>query len=491
MRQSEGDEFLQPLVNGSIHATAWPPLLHQVVRTVRSRSLFQRGQHIVVAISGGPDSVALLSILHHLRSSWALTLSAVHCNYGLRGAESEGDQQFVKAFCQELGVSLHVRRVDLQPDGRRTSLQAVARDFRYRVMQEIAEQCGADRIAVGHTANDQAETVLLWMLRGAGPTGLSGMPAFRDHNIIRPLYDTKRQEILTYLRATGLSFREDSSNFKPHYLRNRVRTEVIPVLTQLVPSSVDALCRLAEICREDDRYLDQQSTALSSPALKQESDGGWTIDRGCFLELPRALQRRCIRNLFRRNDAQFRSPSLRTVDRIIRLASGKGSGSSLDVKGGHVLVGDRHLRFVPLQAREISHTGQPHDRCQEFLSVPGELIWSGTGQRLQVQQQARTRMCAPLGKDRILVDADRVSQPLVVRNWLPGDRFHPSGMGGHSKKIQDFFTDLKVPIAARSLVPLVVAPEGILWVVGYRQDERWAPTAATKRCLVFTSENLA
>ena len=132
--------------------------------------------------------------------------------------------------------------------------------------------------------------------------------------------------------------------------------------------------------------------------MKRESDGGWTIDRVCFLDLPVSLQRRCIRNLFRQTDDQFRSPSLRTVDRIIRLASKGESDSSLDVKGGHVVVSDRHLRFVPLQARAISHAGQPHGSCQEFLSVPGELLWSGTGQRLQVQQQARSQLCAPLGK---------------------------------------------------------------------------------------------
>ncbi|MGQ0555974.1 MAG: tRNA lysidine(34) synthetase TilS [Nitrospiraceae bacterium] len=491
MKPSEGDEFLQPVFNRSIHVTAWLSLLHQVVRTVRSRSLFQRGQHILVAISGGPDSVALLSILSHLRSSWALTLSAVHCNYGLRGAESEGDQQFVEAFCQEIGVSLHVRRVGLQTEGRSASVQAAARDLRYRVMQEIAEQCGADRIAVGHTANDQAETVVLWMLRGAGLTGLSGMPAFRDHNVIRPLYETTRQEILTYLCKAGLSFREDSSNFKPHYLRNRVRREVIPVLTELVPSSVDALCRLAEICREDDRYLDQQSTTLSASAVERAFDGGWTIDRVYFLELPGSLQRRCIRDLFRQTDDQFRSPSLRTVDRIIHLASKSASGSSLDVKGGRVVVDDHRLRFVPLQTRTVADTEQRPDSRQEFLSVPGGLLWAGTGQRLQVQQQVSNQLCVSQGKGRILVDADLVSQPLMVRNWLPGDRFHPAGMGGQAKKLQDFFTDLKISITVRSRIPLVVAPEGILWVVGYRQDERWAPTATTKRCLVFTCEDLA
>ncbi len=445
----------------------------------------------MVAISGGPDSVALLSILHHLRPSWDLTLTAVHCNYGLRGDESEGDQQFVMAFCQGLGVPLYVRRVGLHTSGRKASLQAEARDLRYRVMQEIAEKCGVDRIAVGHTADDQAETVLLWMLRGAGLTGLSGMPAFRDNKIVRPLYDTKRQEILTYLRTAKLSFREDSSNVQPQYLRNRVRREVIPILNRLVPSSVDALCELADICREDDRYLDQQIDALSAAVVKRGSAGGWAIDRSFLRELPHALQRRCIRNLFRQNDDRFRAPSLQTIDRIIRLASKGASSSSLDVKGGRVVVGDRQLRFVLLQARTISHAQQLRGNSQEILSVPGELIWSGTGHRLQVQQQTRTQICTPLGKNQILVDADRVSQPLMVRNWLPGDRFHPSGMGGHSKKLQDFFTDLKIPLAARSLIPLVVAPEGILLVVGYRQDDRWVPTAATKRWLVFTSDNLS
>ncbi len=491
MKPPEGDESLSPAVHPAIHTATWPPLVHRVVRTVRSRHLLQRGQHILIAISGGPDSVALLSILHHLRSSWALTLTAVHCNYGLRGGESEGDQAFVEAFCHGLGVPLHVRRVGLHSPGRTTSLQAEARDLRYRVMQEIAEECGADRIAVGHTADDQAETVLLWMLRGAGLTGLSGMPAFRNQKIIRPLYDTKRQGVLRYLRATGLSFREDSSNLQPKYLRNRVRREVLPILNQLVPSSVEALCKLADLCREDDQYLDQQVDALSSFAVKRGTAGDWEIDFDVLLELPQALQRRCVRNLFRQDDHQRRSPGIQTVDRILRLASTGRSGSSLDVKRGRVLVAGHHLRFIPLSAPATSPVGQPHSTCQAVLSVPGELTWPGTGQRLQVQREARDQICAIVGKDRILVDADLVSQPLLVRNWLPGDRFHPSGMGGHSKKLQDFFMDLKIPIAVRSRIPLVVAPEGILWVVGYRQDDRWVPTISTERCLLFTSESVS
>ena len=170
-------------VAGKVLRQAWPAVLHRVVKTIRSNGLVERGQHLLVAVSGGPDSVALLSLLHRLRSSWALTLTAVHFNYKLRGAESDEDQEFVAVLCRELEIPLHAKRLDVRKRAPRTSLQAAARDLRYRAMMDIAEACGADRIAVGHTADDQAETVLLWMLRGAGLTGLSGMPVSRNiHN---------------------------------------------------------------------------------------------------------------------------------------------------------------------------------------------------------------------------------------------------------------------------------------------------------------------
>lgn len=443
----------------------------------------------MVAISGGPDSVALLSILHRLHAQWNLTLTAVHCNYGLRGAESEEDQRCVETLCHGLAVPLHVRAVRLRTHGRPTSIQAEARDVRYRVMHEIANLCGADRIAVGHTADDQAETVLLWMLRGAGLAGLSGMPAVRDDAVVRPLYETTRREILTYLRTAGLSYREDSSNAKPLYLRNRVRRELIPLLTQLVPSSVEGLCRLADLCRTDDRYLDQDVAARTASAVKWGRTGSWTLDRRVFLELPLPLQRRCLRLLLRHADAQQRPFGLRTIDHMIHLASLPKSWSRLRLKAGHVVVTREALRFLPFPARGDGHQ-QPSENLTPRASfpVPGEVVWSGTGQRLHVQLQGYDGRQVSPGREQILVDADRISLPLTVRRWLPGDRFCPRGMGGHSKKVQDFFTDMKIPLEARSRIPLVVAPEGILWIVGYRQDERWVPTSSTVRCLVLAAD---
>jgi len=467
----------------------WPPLLHRVVRTIRSRDLLRHRQHVVVAISGGPDSVALLSLLHQLRSSWSLTLTAVHCNYGLRGSESEGDQQFVETLCRELRVPLHVKAIDLQSHPPRASLQAIARARRYQVFREVAAGCGADRIAVGHTADDQAETVILWMLRGAGLTGISGMPAIRDGSIVRPLYDVRRQEILTYLEQAQLTFREDSSNGKPLYLRNRIRHEVMPVLQRLAPSTVESLCRLADLCREDDRYLEQHVAELCGVKEILQSDGSWMIQQAVFRRFSKAVQRRLLRALIQSTDCQQRSPHWNVVERVLQAVSSEQWGSMIPLQSGWIAVEQDQVQFTPLGTVTVGQRTSV-EIAPQVLSIPGRLIWSGTGQVIQVQHQIASELGMTLGKDCIVVDAQKLSQPWSLRSWLPGDRFYPFGMHGHSKKIQDFFIDQRVPIEARSRIPLLVAPEGIVWVVGYRQDQRWVPIASTERRLVVSVSGL-
>ena len=443
------------------------------------------GHHLLVAVSGGPDSVALLSLLHQLRSSWALTLTAVHCNYGLRGCESEGDQQFVEALCHELGIPLHVKAIDLRSRPPRSSLQAVARVRRYEVFAEVAQHCGADRIAVGHTADDQAETVVLWMLRGGGLRGLSGMPAIRDGAIVRPLYDVRRQEILAYLEQAQRPFREDSSNGTPRYLRNRIRHEVMPVLQRVVPSTVEALCRLADLCREDDRYLEQHVGELFRVKEIVQADGSWMIQQAVFRGVTKAVQRRLLRALLRSTDYQQRSPRWNVVERVMQTISQEQWGSAIPFRGGWVLVEQDQIRYVLPGTVPVDH-GTESKRAPQILSIPGKLVWSGTGQVIEVQHLVGHDQGMALGRDYILVDAQLLSQPWSLRSWLPGDRFYPFGLRGHSKKLQDFFTDQQVPAATRRRIPLLVAPEGIVWVVGYRHDQRWIPTANTECCLLVT-----
>ena len=474
-----------PTEEKKFNRQTWPALLHRMARTVRSRDLFQPGEHFLVAVSGGPDSVALLSLLHRLRASWRLSLTAAHFNYGLRGEESDGDQEFVTALCRYLEVPLVTRRLDVRRRTRGSSLQAAARDLRYRALAEIAEQCGADRIAVGHTADDQAETMLLWMLRGAGLTGLAGMPAARDGKIIRPLYDSTRKEVLAYLGRSGLSYRQDSSNEKLLYARNRIRHELLPLLKRLVPSSVQALCRSADLCREDDRYLDAHLASLCEGHVRQAPDGSWVTERAFVRQLPRSLQRRLIRDLLRRCDPVQRAAGARMVEQIVHAVMRKGT-LQRTMKSGRLLVTELEVRCVPSR-REVLQDKNTVPTPM-VLVAPSQVVWAGTGQTIQVQQQARKQVDdVKPGPARIVVDAERVSAPLIVRPWQPGDRFQPQGMHGRSKKLQDFFTDLKIPIAARRRIPVVAAPEGIVWIVGYRQDERWVVTAETRHCLVLTA----
>ena len=188
-------------------SAARPVLLAQLVRTVRQHQLFVSGHHVVVAVSGGPDSIALLSLLHRLAPSWRLTLTVAHCNYGLRGEESDADEAFVSTFCGERQLNLVVQRPSLATRRQRSSLQAAAREARYDFMKQLANELGADRIAVGHTANDQTETVLMWLLRGAGLTGLAGMPYAREDRIIRPLLTATREEVVAYLDHEELTYR--------------------------------------------------------------------------------------------------------------------------------------------------------------------------------------------------------------------------------------------------------------------------------------------
>ncbi|MCA1958307.1 MAG: tRNA lysidine(34) synthetase TilS [Nitrospira sp.] len=471
--------------------TGWPPLLRRVVRTIRTRRLFEPGRHLLVAVSGGPDSMALLSLLNRLRPSWRLTLTVVHYNYGLRGTESDGDQACVEDLCRRWDLPLFVERLDVGSRPRGASLQATARELRYEAMMKRALVCGADLIALGHTADDQAETVMLWMLRGAGLTGVSGMPPCRNHLFVRPLYETRRADVLAYLRDEGVPFRWDSSNEKPIYLRNRIRHEIMPVLEKVVPSAVGALCRLADLCVEDDRYLEKHVVALCEGWITRLPDGRKAVDRSFFKSLPRAVQRRVVRNLGKECDLGGRPPGMKTVESLLRIANGPTACSSMRMASVGVMVERDRLCFAPSdfsanfgESAGVSSAGT----VPIALTIPGAVIWPKTGHRIEAFKIKKKDLRLMEGRDRktIVVDANKISEGLVVRSWKPGDRFYPFGMGGRSKKLQDFFTDLKVPVRERRHVPIVEASEGIVWVVGYRQDNRWSVDEKAEWCVVLS-----
>ena len=475
----------------TVRSAARPGLLNQMVRTVRQRALFVPGQRLLVAVSGGADSMALLSLLHRLAPSWRLSLTAVHFNYGLRGGESDADESFVRAWCEERHIPLIVEQPLLPKKRGASSLQAAAREARYAAMQQIARDAGADRIVVGHTANDQAETMVMWMLRGAGLSGLAGMPYVRDGIIVRPLLASTRKDVLAYLDLEGLSYRSDSSNEKPLYHRNLIRKEIMPVLTRLRPAAVCMLQRLADVLRDDEVYLEQIVGGLISSLVSGDEKGHQRLNRQGIVALPVALQRRLIRRVLRSSDEQGRAPSLRVVEGVRHFLLKGRPGARLTMRSGLLILKRGYAELTRSQNGRLKGSPDTNRASSAELPVPvpSVVYWGRRNYRIEVELMTRdeaTQLPLTPSASRALFDAHRFSEPLVVRVWQAGDRFSPKGMRGRTKKLQDLFTDLKLVREDRRDIPLLVAPEGILWVVGHRQDDRFVVRDSTTSCLVVT-----
>ncbi|BCA53669.1 tRNA(Ile)-lysidine synthase [Nitrospira sp. KM1] len=448
------------------------------------------GQHVLVAVSGGPDSTALLSLVAALATSWNLKLTAVHFNYGLRGAESEGDEAFVSELCRAQGISLIVQHHTLKKRPGASSLQELAREFRYDALARLRVEYGADRILTAHTANDQAETVLLWLLRGSGLTGLAGMPFSRDGFIIRPMLAVTRQHVMEYLARNRLTYRRDSSNKSDRYRRNRVRSEVLPLMEKIVPAVVPLLQRQAALLREDEAYLEQVVRRLYGSFVSIDAAGRQRLRRRECAALPIAIQRRLIRLMLRKVEAKGLASSFRVVEAVRRFCLTRKQGAITALRDGHVSCDREYLWLSKGPAGSgSSRTTKVNSHEAVAVSIPSTVYWPGTDQEIHVQVLPR-ETALPLLKTRpghlAVFDADRMSEPLMLRGWRNGDCFHPIGMGGKRKKVQDLFTDMKIARPERSAIPLLTAPEGILWVVGRREDERFRVHDGTSRCLVVT-----
>lgn len=469
-------------------ALASPRLARAVARTVRRHKLIEAGDHILVAVSGGPDSVALLSWL----ASWAddhgrgrgFSVSAAHVNHALRGVESEQDAKFVASLCEQIGVEFVSERVPLAEAGacrtrpKGVSLQEYARELRYAALVRMADRLGASKIALGHTADDQAETLLMWMLRGSGAGGLAGIPPVRERLFIRPLLEVRRADILAYLRARELEFRTDSSNAKPLYLRNRVRHELLPFLRQFNPGIVGVLNRQADILREEHVYLEAVARGHVARLVRVEPDGEVVLDRTGLLALAIALQRRVLRAIMRQMTGAAKGPGFAAVELVLeRVVQGR-SGTEAVVEGVHVAREYGRIRFRPASAARTERARGVQCDMALPVPVPSDTVWPLTGQTIRLhwdEPGGKSAMAGSSGRNqrRAIFDPARFTNELVIRTWRPGDTFQPLGMAGRRKKLQDFFADLKVPRGDRSRVPVLVAPEGILWVVGYRADHRF------------------
>jgi tRNA(Ile)-lysidine synthase len=453
----------------------------KVDQAIRAKGLMAPGDRIVVAVSGGPDSVALFRCLVELRTRWNWDISIGHVNHGFRGAESDGDAKFVEVLAGKFGIPAMVRWLHLNKHDaklERQSLQEYARAARYQALEQMVLDWNATKLVLGHTADDQAETVLMWMLRGCGTGGLGGIPPKRGAHVVRPLLDIQRSEIVAYLEERQEEFRVDSTNAQPVYLRNRIRQHLIPQLKQYSQGIVNVLTRQAHILRDDHAYLE----ALADEALQRtcvsDRPGERQFDRLALLTVPLPIRRRVVRQSLQVVAGHTQSPRFDLVERVLdRLEHGQ-SGWAIACHG--VWVGQEYDRLVMSCREEMNQPGTDYSgRSPMPLTIPGEVVWLPTGQRFSITRKSFPVIDGQGHHSEIYLDPAKFTPELALRSWVPGDIFCPKGLGGRQKKLQDFFSDLKVPRSQRNKVPLLVAPEGIVWVGGLRADERFQVSPST------------
>jgi tRNA(Ile)-lysidine synthase len=473
-------------------------MLIQVRRTIRRYDLLPAGTRVAVAVSGGADSVALVRALLDVAPELGfLVAGLVHLNHLLRGDDADADE----AFCRDLAAGLDIpfvsERVDVAALAASSgcSVERAAHDARLAFFSQAAERLGASAVAVAHTRDDQAETFLLRLLRGAGPRGLGGMHP-RSGLVIRPFLHTSRRQVREYVAERGLEFRSDVSNNDLTIPRNRVRHELIPLLEErFSPSIVDALDRAAAIAREDGHYLERAAEEAAARLVKRHSDCVELSVPGLLAEAP-AVRRRVLRTA-QQMAAEGRFVGFEAVDAVLALLVSNQSGP-LDLPGhcvnrlGDVLVltEGRHRRAgVPDGACAGARAGFSYE-----LPVPGRVQVPEAGCAILAAAEPAARREALGGwplKSRseiVALDGAVLGAPLVVRSWRDGDRFRPLGLGGR-KKLQDLFVDEKIARRQRGKIPLVVDSKGrIAWVPGLSVAEEFRVTERTTAVVILKRE---
>ncbi len=452
--------------------------------------LWKKGQGILVAVSGGADSVALLHLLHRLSRRLDFDLRVVHLDHGLRGPASREDARWVRGLADRLEVPCISERRDVPAMRRITgrSPEDAARMVRYAFLREVSERTGITTVALGHHADDQAETLLLRLIRGGSPRSMGGMRPLRKEgalNFIRPLLSIRKPELRSYLDKIGQPFREDLTNRDDRYLRNRIRHHLLPLLeAQYSPKIREILVHLAEMERERDDFI----VARLRPTLSPVSpSAGPVLDCALFRKLTRFEQGEVLRDfLWKAGVEKAHRRHFLHLESIIEGPSGRRLNLSAQIT---VLKEYDRVITVPPAAPPPLHPLR--------LPVPGDVVIKEIGARIIAREYPRPGSLAVTqavhlkkywemyprgGILKEYLDRDRVIPPFTVRSRLPGDRYSPLGMKG-SRTVKEIMISARVPLTRRHLVPVVEDTEKILWLAGYRPENRCRVREETKTIL--------
>jgi tRNA(Ile)-lysidine synthase len=501
MQKSDTERHLRP--SGS-------QLEHQVRRTVEKHRMLKAGEKLLVAVSGGADSVALLHVLRRLQPAWNLSLAVAHFNHCLRGEDSEADEEFVRGLSSTLGIPFLSERADVRQNARarKSNLEESARSARYDFLRRAAAQIGADKIALGHNQNDQAETVLMRILRGSGQEGFSSIHPVVDGLFIRPLIDCPRKLILRYLADWEHPYRQDISNNDLGYLRNRVRHQLLPyLLRRFNPRLINILANEAEQARLATQFLQAQARQVCK-SIRVEKQDVIALPLRTIQDLHPALRSEVIREALRDCRGSLRGISSAHIQSILNLCTARQSGRQIQLPGKYRVT----RRFNDL----VFLSGRPAEKGAYYyeLPLPGTCLISEVGLEISIRldlppegiseeigpvrmsdlKGLRSILQSNLGSDgplllpeaRTYLDVSTLPGGLVVRPRQPGDRY---GGPGH-RKVKKMLIDAKMDPQIRARLPLLVAGEAVVWIPGFLPASRFRLRPGSGRAALVTVRSM-
>jgi len=456
----------------------WAEFPGRLLKALDPSGLNTPGTVLLAAVSGGADSVAMLCALAAVADRQRLTIIAAHLHHGIR-PEADGDAGFVQALCNRLAIGVCIERADVPTTARAAhrSTEMQAREMRYHFLRRMAAQYGALAVLTAHTRDDQAETLLLNLCRGAGPAALGGIPPDRvimGTRIVRPLLHTTRREIEDYLHAIGQTWREDASNRDIAYRRNAVRHRILPLLNELLnPQASEALARAADLLHADNQLLDDLAAAQC--AAVHPDDAGDTLRLAAFRALPAALRRRLLAQWLRgAGIARIRFDQVERIDALARETSGGSCiriSPTLEIRHEY-----EHLRRLTPSAMPDETTTQP-----VTLAIPGMTALPSFDCRVDIRLASgfnREPSAIPGAYPaQVHIRYDAGAPPrITVRARRPGDRIAMLGMAG-DRKVQDILTDAKIPFRQRCHIPVFTIGDEVIWIPGCRPSRHWAVPA--------------
>ncbi len=441
-----------------------------IIRFIAEHNLVGKGDKLLIAFSGGADSLFALNFFYKFKLKYGIELSAFHINHLLRGSESDGDEQFCKSFCEELNIQFGSTTVDVKALAKQNkeSVEEAARNIRYRKLQEYASKISATKIVTAHNLNDNTETVLLNLFRGTGLNGVSGIPIKRA-NIIRPLLSTSKEDIVNYLTANSIAFRTDSSNLANDFSRNFLRNEIIPKLKEKINPTLDTnILKFSTIVKASNRII----TSIAEDIAKRyisKNNGGIEISDLLLQENSEDIFSVIVRFAI---EEEFKITSTFTDISQIKNLFALNVGSKMDLSEKLSAIRERnHILIIKKGENKIDSTPTIIE-LNAIVEVEGCII--------HVQSAEKDEIDFSKPQNIEFIAGDNLTFPLTIRRWKEGDKFHPIGLNG-TKKISDFLNEVKVSSSKKKKQLILVDGEKIIWVVGYRIDESVKIKNDTKR----------